>query len=40
MLGSVMAEILIDEAPKHYAEAPDHIDDLTAIDRHPVRSGK
>jgi hypothetical protein len=28
------------EAPKHYAEAPDHIDDLTAIDRHPVRSGK
>jgi hypothetical protein len=28
------------EAPKHYAEAPDHIDDLTAMDRHPVRSGK
>ena len=28
------------EAPKHYAEAPDHIDDLTAIDRHLVRSGK
>jgi hypothetical protein len=27
------------EAPKHYAEAPDHIDDLTAIDRH-ARSGK
>ena len=24
------------EAPKHYAEAPDRIDDLTAIDRHPV----
>jgi hypothetical protein len=28
------------DAPKHYAEAPDHIDDLTAIDRHIVRNGK
>ena len=28
------------EAPKHYAEAPDRIDDLTAIDRHLTRSGK
>jgi hypothetical protein len=28
------------EAPKHYAEAPDHIDDLTVIDRNPERAGK
>jgi hypothetical protein len=27
-------------APKHYADAPDHIDDLTVIDRHPERVGK
>jgi formate hydrogenlyase subunit 6/NADH:ubiquinone oxidoreductase subunit I len=26
--------------PKHYAEAPDHIDALTVIDRHRARSGK
>jgi hypothetical protein len=28
------------EAPKHYTEAPDRIDDLTAIDRRGVRNGK
>ena len=28
------------ERPKHYVEAPDHIDDLTVIDRHRARSAK
>jgi hypothetical protein len=28
------------DVPKHYAEAPDHIDDLTVIDRHRARARK
>ena len=28
------------DAPNHYADAPDHIDDLTAIDRRGTRNGK